>query len=181
MADWVEYRSQLLRAYFASSSPIAPPDSAFHKEFVAFLSRCEAKVVSASNASVKKKLDQHPLTAFAAADGVDGCGGAAVPCNSNGVPEGPFCKYFASNIQLTDKAVDRFQLMRNVPVEAVRQFEHIIALYQRFRNAKNFKKLKKLKQSQLSLPIYQSREEILTKLAENQIGRIFCSSSTHHS
>uniref|UniRef100_A0A914H4K2 ATP-dependent RNA helicase DHX34 n=1 Tax=Globodera rostochiensis TaxID=31243 RepID=A0A914H4K2_GLORO len=185
MADWVEYRPQLLRAYFASSSPIAPPESAFHKEFLAFLSRCEAKVVSASNASVKKKLDQHPLTAFGAAvaEGVDGCGGgAAVPCNSNGVPEGPYCKYFASNIQLTDKAVDRFQLMRNVPAEAVRQFEHIIALYQRFRNAKNFKKLKKLKQSQLSLPIYQSREEILTKLAENQIvviaGDTGCGKST---
>ncbi|KAL3112832.1 hypothetical protein niasHT_019158 [Heterodera trifolii] len=180
-ADWVQYKQQLLRAYFSSSSPIAPPDSPFHKEFLAFLARCEAKVVASSSASVQrdvKKLDDDQLSS-ASADPSDW---AAVPCNSNGVPSGPYSKYFSSSVRLSDKAVDRFQLMRNVPADAVRQFEHLIGLYYRFRNARNFKKLKKLKQSQLELPIYQSRTEILEKLEENQIiiiaGDTGCGKST---
>ena len=29
-----------------------------------------------------------------------------IPCNSNGVPEGGFNKYFVANVYLTDKASD---------------------------------------------------------------------------
>ena len=43
MSDWIEYKSQLLRAYFSGGNSLAPPDSQFHREFLAFLSRFEMK------------------------------------------------------------------------------------------------------------------------------------------
>lgn len=167
MADWIEYKNQLLRAYFSSSNPIAAVDSPFHKDFKNFLTRYEAKISAAGATKKFEEIGEYDDN---------------VPCNSSGVPgNGTYNKYFATNVLLMEKAVDRLSL-RNVPSIAVKQFEYIISLYYKFNNAKNFKRLKRLKHSQINLPIFQSRAEILLKLEQNQIliiaGDTGCGKST---
>uniref|UniRef100_A0A915LMF0 Uncharacterized protein n=1 Tax=Meloidogyne javanica TaxID=6303 RepID=A0A915LMF0_MELJA len=46
MSEWIEYKSQLLKAYFSSSGGVANKDSSFYKEFVSFLSRYETKLAN---------------------------------------------------------------------------------------------------------------------------------------
>ncbi|KAL7071145.1 hypothetical protein ACQ4LE_009428, partial [Meloidogyne hapla] len=167
MSEWIEYKNQLLKAYFSSSGGVANKDSAFYKEFVSFLSRFETKLANTSS----KKTDNTELLKI----------DEDVPCNSHGVPQTEYNKFLTTNVFICENVADKLAL-RNLSPLVIKQFEFIISLFYKFKNSKNFKKLKKLRGGQINLPIYQSREELLEKLENNQIlliaGDTGCGKST---
>uniref|UniRef100_A0A914NJP8 Helicase ATP-binding domain-containing protein n=1 Tax=Meloidogyne incognita TaxID=6306 RepID=A0A914NJP8_MELIC len=104
-----------------------------------------------------------------------------IPCNSLGVPQTEFNKFFTTNVVIGENVADKLAL-RNIPTLIIKQFEFIISLFYKFKNSRNFKKLKKLRNAQINLPIYQSKDELLEKLENNQIlliaGDTGCGKST---
>ncbi|CAK5089498.1 unnamed protein product [Meloidogyne enterolobii] len=104
-----------------------------------------------------------------------------IPCNSHGVPQTEFNKFFSTNVVICENVADKLAL-RNIPPLIIKQFEFIISLFYKFKNSRNFKKLKKLRSGQINLPIYQSKDELLEKLENNQIlliaGDTGCGKST---
>ncbi|KAF7637239.1 PCI domain-containing protein [Meloidogyne graminicola] len=165
MSEWIEYKNQLLKAYFFSSGGVANKDSYFYKEFVSFLSRFETKLANVPSKKIIKsfKIDED------------------IPCNSCGVPQTAYNKFLTTNIFIAENVADKLAL-RNLPSLVIKQFEFIISLFYKFKNSKNFKKLKKLKSGQINLPICQSKDELLEKLENNQIlliaGDTGCGKST---
>ncbi|CAK5088195.1 unnamed protein product [Meloidogyne enterolobii] len=149
MSEWIEYKSQLLKAYFSSSGGVANKDSSFYKEFVSFLSRYETKI---ANSTSKRPVNTNLLE-------ID----EDIPCNSHGVPQTQFNKFFSTNVVIGENVADKLAL-RNIPPLIIKQFEFIISLFYKFKNSRNFKKLKKLRSGQINLPIYQSKDELLEKL-----------------
>nr|CAD2145996.1 unnamed protein product [Meloidogyne enterolobii] len=167
MSEWIKYKSQLLKAYFSSSGGVANKDSAFYKEFVSFLSRYETKL---ANSTSKKTVNTNLLE-------ID----EDIPCNSHGVSQTQFNKFFSTNVVIGENVADKLAL-RNIPTFVIKQFEFVISLFYKFKNSRNFKKLKKLRSGQINLPIYQSKDELREKLENNQIlliaGDTGCGKST---
>ncbi|KAI1724581.1 putative ATP-dependent RNA helicase DHX34 [Ditylenchus destructor] len=161
MSHWIEHKPLLLRAY--TSTGILSIENV-NKEFRGFVAKYEKKI---ANSPVVKKNNER----------IDD----DLPCNSNGVPEGGYNKFYSGEVRLKDVVSDKY-LLREVSRLAIDQFEFIVALYLKFRNVRRFKKLKALKDCQASLPIASSRDEIIQCLTENQVliiaGDTGCGKST---
>ncbi|XP_078313868.1 putative ATP-dependent RNA helicase DHX34 isoform X2 [Crassostrea virginica] len=75
-----------------------------------------------------------------------------------------------------------YEVERELTIDRVRQFKHILLYYLDFLQKQKFNKLKKIRTDQENLPIFQYRQMILDKLQQNQIvvvaGDTGCGKST---
>uniref|UniRef100_A0A915CP83 Site-specific DNA endonuclease n=1 Tax=Ditylenchus dipsaci TaxID=166011 RepID=A0A915CP83_9BILA len=115
MADWIEHKSTLLRAY--SGSGLLNADDV-NKEFRAFLSKYQQKLLNSGPSTNYRRGLQY-----------------------EGFPVGPYNKFHSADVHLGQLVTNKFAL-RDVPQTAVEQFDYAISLYLKFRNARKFKKLK---------------------------------------
>ncbi|XP_034326251.2 probable ATP-dependent RNA helicase DHX34 [Magallana gigas] len=107
----------------------------------------------------------------------------ALPCH--------YDKRYRVNIGIVSKNVEEFlrrgklpdcEVEKELTIEKVRQFKHILLYYLDFLQKQKFNKLKKIRSDQENLPIFQYRQMILDKLEQNQIvvvaGDTGCGKST---
>nr|CAD2174188.1 unnamed protein product [Meloidogyne enterolobii] len=159
MSEWIKYKSQLLKSLF------------FFKWWSGKQRFCILQGICVFSFSTSKRPVNTNLLEI----------DEDIPCNSFGVPQTEFNKFFTTNVVIGENVADKLAL-RNIPTLIIKQFEFIISLFYKFKNSRNFKKLKKLRNAQINLPIYQSKDELLEKLENNQIlliaGDTGCGKST---
>uniref|UniRef100_A0A1I7ST19 ATP-dependent RNA helicase DHX34 n=1 Tax=Bursaphelenchus xylophilus TaxID=6326 RepID=A0A1I7ST19_BURXY len=155
-----KYKSRLIKTYFTDSG-VFPSTSTSYQEFTTFINGLEKK----TDQKFFKGLDKNK----------------AFTKDDLGVVQGCYDRGLDSRFRVEETVVDRF-LVRDIPNEAIKQFEYVIKLFLEFINWKKMRRVTQMRQTQANLPIAASRNDIIKILDENQVlilaGDTGCGKST---
>ncbi|KAI6235846.1 hypothetical protein M3Y95_00094800 [Aphelenchoides besseyi] len=162
--EWIKYKQRMISAYFHDKG-LAPLESPLYEEFRLFLTRFQTKIKC--SADFQKAI------------------GSVNPTEPEDSIELAMEPHFESNLKvnfpLKIPNVDRY-LTKDIPHTAVDQFQRLLRLFVTFVNKREFKRVDHIRQTQASLPIAVSREEILGLLKKHNVillaGDTGCGKST---